>query len=101
MALIRLFTVQATIAVRFFIAQHEDLVEVFLRACDAARVLALYNIFDATWQHDVLFLHKLTVFNGAYGDVVIDKAEHIEVDGEVAFNLDDIFSAQLAAAGHF
>ena len=47
-----------------FIAQHEDLVEVFLRACDAAWVLALYNIFDATWQHDVLFLHKLTVFNG-------------------------------------
>ena len=29
------------------------------------------------------------------------KAEHIEVDGEVAFNLDDIFSAQLAAAGIF
>ena len=47
----------------------------------------------------MLFFHQLAVFYHGHGDVVIQKAQKIQIERDQAFYLDDVLFAVFAAVG--
>ena len=69
-----------------------------LDGSDASGVAAFDDIFDLFGKYQFFLLYDLTVFDDVDGDVVVDVAENIEVDGvERSLDLDDVFPAHLVA----
>ena len=52
-----------------------------LDGSDASGVAAFDDVFDLFGKYQFLLLYNLTVFDDVDGDVVVDIAEDIEVDG--------------------
>ena len=52
-----------------------------LDGSDASGVAAFDDVFDLFGKYQFLLLYDLTVFDDVDGDVVVDIAEDIEVDG--------------------
>ena len=52
-----------------------------LDGSDASGVAAFDDIFDLFGKYQFLLLYDLTVFDDVDGDVVVDIAEDIKVDG--------------------
>ena len=52
-----------------------------LDGSDASGVAAFDDVFDLFGKYQFLLLYDLTVFDDVDGDVVVDIAEDIKVDG--------------------
>ena len=52
-----------------------------LDGSDASGVAAFDDVFDLFGKYQFFFLYNLTVFDDVDGDVVVNIAEDIDVDG--------------------
>ena len=52
-----------------------------LDGSDASGVAAFDDVFDLFGKYQFFLLYDLTIFDDVDGDVVVDIAEDIEVDG--------------------
>ena len=82
------------------IGQHKDVIQLLLDGSDAAGVAASGHILDFLWQGQPFFLYDAVVLYDIDGDVVIDEAQSVQIDGvDGTLDLDDILLAHLVAPG--
>ena len=71
-----------------------------LDGSDASGVAAFDDVFDLFGKYQYLLLYDLTIFDDIDGDVMVDKAENVEVEHvDIAFYLQNVLFAHLIAAG--
>ena len=74
------------------------MIQTLLDGSDAARILTFNNVCDLFRKFQFSFFNDLFIFNDVDGDVVIDKAEDIQIK---VFNrtlyFDDIFDTHFVA----
>lgn len=102
MSLIFFLAIFAAINLVLQISQHEDLIQLLLNGGDTAGVLTADDVLDLLRERQNLLLHNLLTLDDIHGDVVIDEAEDVQVQGAgVTFYLQDILFPHLVAAGIF
>ena len=73
-----------------------------LDGSDASGVAAFDDVFDLFGKYQYLLLYDLTIFDDIDGDVMVDKAENVEVEHvDIAFYLQNVLFAHLVAARVF
>ncbi len=76
--------------------------EFLLDGGDASRIFASDHVFDLPRQHQILFGNNLSVFDHIYGDVVVDKRQHIQIQHiNVTFHLENILFSHFITSGIF
>lgn len=96
------FAVFAAVDLFLRVGQNEDVIQFLLDGSDAAGVAASGHILDFLWQGQPFFLYDAVVLYDIDGDVVIDEAQSVQIDGvDGTLDLDDIFLAHLVAPGVF
>ena len=91
-------------AVNFFflIRQEEYLIQLLLNGGDTSGILAVDDIHQLLGESQVFLFHDLSVPDDIDCDIVIDKAQNIQIQLLYgAFYLDDVLSSHLIAAGVF
>ena len=102
MSVILLFAVFAAVDPFYRICQNKYLFQLLLNRGDTSRVFAADYVVDLFRKRQGLFLHNFIIFDDIDRDIVINKTKSIQINlVDRAFNLDDILSAHLVAAGIF
>ena len=74
------------------------MIQTLLDRGDTARVSATDDIPDLFWKCQALFVYNFLVLNDVDRDVVIDKAQNVQVHKvDRAFDFHNVFFAHLAA----
>ena len=95
-----LFAVLAAVDLVLLVREHEDLVEALLDRGDAARVLAGDDVDDLLRELKAPLFDDLAVLDHVDRDIVVDEAEHVEIEiVDRALDLDDILAAHFFGAG--
>lgn len=88
MSLVFFFTVFAAVSLGRSVCQQENLVQFLFNGSDAPGILAFYNIFNFFWEFKFPFFYNFFPFDDVDGDVMVDKAQYVKVQGiNVAFHL--------------
>ena len=97
-----LFAVFAAVNFFFRVCQEEDMIQSLLDRRDAAGIFAFDDVGELFRQMQHLFVYDLCVLDDIYGNVMIDEAEHIQVQHiNRTFDLDNILFPHLIASRIF
>ena len=89
-----LLAVLAAVSLRLFVRQNKDVMQSLLNGSDAARIVAFDDVHNLFRELQRPLFDDFFVFNDIDRNIVVDKAEHIEVEVvDRTLDFDDIFSA--------
>ena len=101
-AAVLFFTVLAAVNLLFGVGKDKYMVEPLLDRSDAAGIFTFNDIHDLFRELQLPFFYNLLILDDIYGDVVIDKADDVEIQRiHRAFDFYNILLAHLVAAGIF
>ena len=98
--MILFFTVFAAIDFFLWVGEDEYMIQPLFNGCDTSRILAADDVGNLLWKMQAFLGYNLRIFDEIDGDVVVNKAQHIKIQGiGIAFHLQDILCTHFAAAG--
>ena len=96
------FTILAPVNFLFRISEEEHMVQSLLDGGNAAGIFAADDICEFLRQLQILLFHDFRIFDDIYRDVMVDKAQNVQIQGvDGALDLDDILFPEFVAAGIF
>ena len=96
------FAVQTAVGLAFFVGQKEDMRQPLFNGGDAAGIFAVEHIGDPLGETQGFLFNDFTIPNDIDGNVVIDKAQDVEIDLiQASLDFDNVLSPHFIAAGVF
>ena len=95
------FAVRAAVDSVLSVGKPEFMDDFLLGCGDAAGILAADDVFEGLRHVDAPLFHQRAVADEVHRDAGVHEAQHVEINGDVGIDLDDVLLAGAVADGVF